>query len=104
MQLLKVEDKLDATEGCEDHTVLVIDGPTLVHAMDVTCSDIFTRVALRMKAVIACRVSPAQKSELVEAVQAAKDAVCLSIGDGGNDVPMIQVGGGGLFHLLGVVV
>ncbi|GBG27705.1 Phospholipid-transporting ATPase [Hondaea fermentalgiana] len=49
------------------------------------------------KVVLACRVSPAQKSLIVEMVRYAPDVkqlptppVTLAIGDGANDVPMIQ--------------
>lgn len=48
------------------------------------------------KVVLACRVSPAQKALVVEMVRYAPDAkqfkapITLAIGDGANDVPMIQ--------------
>lgn len=37
------------------------------------------------------RVSPLQKAELVELVKSSVKAITLSIGDGANDVGMIQV-------------
>ena len=37
------------------------------------------------------RVSPSQKSELVELVQTHMNVITLAIGDGANDVGMIQV-------------
>jgi len=41
--------------------------------------------------LIACRVSPLQKAEMVKLVRGeVPDAVTLAIGDGANDVPMIQ--------------
>ncbi|CDF39281.1 unnamed protein product [Chondrus crispus] len=43
------------------------------------------------RSVIACRVSPKQKTEIVELVRRLdKDKVTLAIGDGANDVGMIQ--------------
>jgi P-type E1-E2 ATPase len=44
------------------------------------------------KAVIACRVSPAQKQLIVKMVKEGlpHKPITLSIGDGANDVPMIQ--------------
>lgn len=39
--------------------------------------------------MICCRASPAQKSALVRMIKGAGRTV-LAIGDGGNDVPMIQ--------------
>ena len=38
-----------------------------------------------------CRVSPLQKAELVELVKNQVKAITLAIGDGANDVGMIQV-------------
>ena len=38
------------------------------------------------------RVSPLQKAELVELVKKSCKAITLAIGDGANDVGMIQVG------------
>jgi magnesium-transporting ATPase (P-type) len=37
-------------------------------------------------------VSPKQKAEVVELVKGSIDAITLAIGDGANDVGMIQVG------------
>lgn len=50
----------------------------------------FMNVASVCKAVIACRVSPAQKQSIVEFVRKANSkVVTLAIGDGANDVNMI---------------
>ena len=40
--------------------------------------------------VVACRVSPAQKAQMVRFVQSAMNPVSLAIGDGANDVDMIR--------------
>lgn len=40
--------------------------------------------------VICCRVSPIQKAEVVELITTNTDCVTLAIGDGANDVAMIQ--------------
>ena len=40
--------------------------------------------------VICCRVTPLQKALVVELVKKYKEAVCLAIGDGANDVSMIK--------------
>jgi phospholipid-transporting ATPase len=48
------------------------------------------KIASVCKAVLACRVSPAQKQNVVEFVRKANPkAVTLAIGDGANDVNMI---------------
>lgn len=48
-------------------------------------------LCLAANAVICCRVTPRQKAELVKMVKGS-GAMALAIGDGGNDVQMIQVG------------
>lgn len=52
----------------------------------------FLEVAKRCSVVIACRVSPLQKAEMVRIVRRGikPTPVTLAIGDGANDVPMIQ--------------
>lgn len=48
-------------------------------------------VAISCKSVICCRVSPLQKAEVVDLVRHEVRAITLAIGDGANDVGMIQV-------------
>jgi phospholipid-transporting ATPase len=51
----------------------------------------FLELALAAKVVIACRVSPKQKAEIVTMVKSKKlESTTLSIGDGANDVNMIN--------------
>ena len=70
---------------------LVIDGDSLETAlMYEDLSHLFLRVACGCKVVICCRVSPLQKAKVVETVINSRDAVTLAIGDGANDVSMIQ--------------
>jgi magnesium-transporting ATPase (P-type)/class 3 adenylate cyclase len=48
-------------------------------------------VLLQSKCVIACRVSPLQKAQLVRMVRSSPKApICAAVGDGANDVSMIQ--------------
>ena len=42
------------------------------------------------QSVICCRVSPIQKAEVVQMVQESMGSISLAIGDGANDVAMIQ--------------
>jgi P-type E1-E2 ATPase len=44
-----------------------------------------------VQAVVCCRVSPLQKAQVTRLVKDGAGAVTLSIGDGANDVSMIQV-------------
>lgn len=50
----------------------------------------FFEVCIACQAVLCCRMSPSQKAEIVELVEKNSKAVTLAIGDGGNDVAMIQ--------------
>lgn len=72
--------------------VLVIDG----NALEVALSDdqhksLLLRLAMLCEGVICCRVSPLQKALVVKLVKDGIGAMTLAIGDGANDVSMIQV-------------
>lgn len=47
-------------------------------------------ICITCKVVICCRVSPMQKAEVVDLVTTHTKSVTLAIGDGANDVAMIQ--------------
>uniref|UniRef100_A0A8D3DKZ1 Phospholipid-transporting ATPase n=1 Tax=Scophthalmus maximus TaxID=52904 RepID=A0A8D3DKZ1_SCOMX len=98
------EDSLDATRATltahcsslgdslrkENELALIIDGQTLKYALSFELRQVFLDLALSCKAVICCRVSPLQKSEIVDMVKKHVKAITLAIGDGANDVGMIQ--------------
>jgi phospholipid-translocating ATPase len=74
------------------HSVVVIDGQTLslIDAND-TSRKLFIDLAILVDSVICCRASPSQKSYLVGTIRKkVKNAVTLAIGDGANDIAMIQ--------------
>ena len=48
------------------------------------------RLAMQCEGVICCRVSPLQKALVVKLVKDGLGAMTLAIGDGANDVSMIQ--------------
>ncbi len=71
---------------------LIIDGQSLKYALE--SEDMKAQLldlGCRCKAVICCRVSPLQKAKVVELVKKGKQVMTLAIGDGANDVSMIQV-------------
>ncbi|XP_072718560.1 phospholipid-transporting ATPase IA isoform X3 [Ciconia boyciana] len=74
----------------ENDFALIIDGKSLKYALTFEVRQYFLDLALSCKAVICCRVSPLQKSEVVEMVKKQVKVVTLAIGDGANDVSMIQ--------------
>ncbi|RXM35202.1 Phospholipid-transporting ATPase IB, partial [Acipenser ruthenus] len=74
----------------ENNYALIIDGKSLKYALTFGIRQYFLDLALSCKAVICCRVSPLQKSEVVEMVKKQVKVITLAIGDGANDVGMIQ--------------
>ncbi|XBW34991.1 hypothetical protein QEN19_000556 [Hanseniaspora menglaensis] len=69
---------------------LVIDGKSLGYALEPDLEDYLMTLGKLCKAVICCRVSPLQKALVVKMCKRKTDDLCLAIGDGANDVSMIQ--------------
>ncbi|CAG8793088.1 13715_t:CDS:2, partial [Acaulospora morrowiae] len=69
---------------------LIIDGHTLGFALEKDLEKSFLELATMCKAVVCCRVSPLQKALVVKLVKRHLKAILLAIGDGANDVSMIQ--------------
>ena len=74
------------------HCVVVVDGFTLSEIeQDMTLMTLFIDLGVKSDSVICCRASPSQKASMVSAVRAkVKSAITLAIGDGANDIAMIQ--------------
>ncbi|XP_055653008.1 phospholipid-transporting ATPase VD isoform X2 [Falco peregrinus] len=70
---------------------LVIDGRTLEHVLHDSIQSIFLELTEKCRAVVCCRATPLQKSVLVRLVRNKLKAMTLAVGDGANDVSMIQV-------------
>ncbi|KNZ81951.1 Putative phospholipid-transporting ATPase C24B11.12c, partial [Termitomyces sp. J132] len=71
--------------------VLVIDGSALEHALaDDEHKSLLLRLATLCEGVVCCRVSPLQKALIVRLVKNGLGVMTLAIGDGANDVSMIQ--------------
>jgi phospholipid-transporting ATPase len=91
-----IQKKLDAIRTQGDGTIamdtlaLVIDGKSLTYALEKDLERNFLDLAVMCKAVICCRVSPLQKALVVKLVKRHLKAILLAIGDGANDVSMIQ--------------
>ncbi|XP_048511424.1 probable phospholipid-transporting ATPase IA isoform X3 [Athalia rosae] len=75
---------------CQNEVALIIDGNTLKYALSCDIRSDFLDLCTSCKVVICCRVSPMQKAEVVDLVTTCTKAVTLAIGDGANDVAMIQ--------------
>lgn len=71
--------------------VLVIDGAALDQALgDDPHRHLLLRLAMQCEGVICCRVSPLQKALIVKLIKEGLGVLTLAIGDGANDVSMIQ--------------
>jgi len=71
---------------------IVIDGQTLAWALNGgkdLCNNFF-KLGFISNTCICCRVSPAQKMHVVQLAKKNGDWITLGIGDGANDVSMIQ--------------
>ncbi|CAR27725.1 hypothetical protein ZYGR_0N02110 [Zygosaccharomyces rouxii] len=73
-----------------DTLALVIDGKSLGFALEPDLEDYLLTLGKMCKAVICCRVSPLQKALVVKMVKRKSSSLLLAIGDGANDVSMIQ--------------
>lgn len=69
---------------------LIIDGDSLQYALEPENRQLFLELACRCRAVMCCRASPLQKADVTKLVREGLGAACLAIGDGANDVNMIQ--------------
>ncbi|EDX16639.1 phospholipid-transporting ATPase IF [Drosophila simulans] len=75
--------------GDDEPEVLIVDGTTIAALLEHTPRQ-FGDLALRCRAVLCCRLSPLQKSEIVTLIKRRKKHITAAIGDGANDVSMIQ--------------
>ncbi|OMJ09008.1 putative phospholipid-transporting ATPase VD [Smittium culicis] len=70
---------------------LIVDGVALSTLLsDPEASQEMCDLAPIFKSVICCRASPLQKSQVVDLIKNGQNAITLAIGDGANDVSMIQ--------------
>ncbi|KAF8154287.1 protein transporter [Crassisporium funariophilum] len=84
----QVRDQLDFLQNKLD-CCLVIDGESLQLCLNLFKNE-FIEIATKLSAVVACRCSPTQKADVARLIRShTKKRVCC-IGDGGNDVSMIQ--------------
>jgi len=74
----------------ESKVTLIVDSKSLGFIL-VDYSDVFANVSLECASVIVCRAEPLQKAQVVSLIKRSlPNEITLAIGDGANDVPMIQ--------------
>ena len=69
--------------------IFIIDGDTLDLALK-NCEEDFFRTSMQAPSVVCCRCSPTQKRIIVKTIKKYTNARTAAVGDGGNDVAMIQ--------------
>jgi magnesium-transporting ATPase (P-type) len=84
--------EIELDDGNIAHCVIVVDGSTLTDIeSDLTLLTLFISLGVKANSVIVCRASPSQKAKMVSKVRELdKTKVTLAIGDGANDIAMIQ--------------
>jgi phospholipid-translocating ATPase len=81
----------------ESDRVLVIDGMSIqLYLEDRELCEYFFKVACGLSAVVCCRCTPQQKAEVARMIQRYSKKRVACIGDGGNDVSMIQAANVGI--------
>ncbi|XP_034419250.1 probable phospholipid-transporting ATPase VD [Cyclopterus lumpus] len=84
-------DPEESSSGRMEGFILVLDGRTLDWALQEEQRSDFLELSQRCKAVICCRSTPLQKSKVVQLIRDQLGVMTLAVGDGANDVSMIQV-------------
>ncbi|KAM3594317.1 uncharacterized protein V6R79_005735 [Siganus canaliculatus] len=91
-EALLTEFKLEVENGSSSvGFVLVIDGSALDWTLQEDLKSDFLELSCRCKAVICYRSTPLQKSKVVRLIRDQLGVMTLAVGDGANDVSMIQV-------------
>ncbi|OAX78848.1 hypothetical protein ACJ72_06839 [Emergomyces africanus] len=87
-----LETTSEIVKGACAHSVIVVDGQTLsTIEADAPLQERFFDLAILADSVICCRASPKQKAFLVRSIRKrVKKSITLAIGDGANDIAMIQ--------------
>ncbi|KAL3237718.1 aminophospholipid-translocating P4-type ATPase DNF3 [Nakaseomyces bracarensis] len=82
----------EVDSGNVAHCVIVIDGATLaMFEENPTLMSVFIELCTKTDSVVCCRASPSQKALMVSNIRNTdKSIVTLAIGDGANDIAMIQ--------------
>ncbi|XP_045853733.1 phospholipid-transporting ATPase VD [Meles meles] len=83
--------QLPATQDSRLRAGLIITGKALEFALQESLQRQFLELTACCQAVVCCRATPLQKSEVVKLVRNHLRVMTLAIGDGANDVSMIQV-------------
>ncbi|XP_011008886.1 PREDICTED: putative phospholipid-transporting ATPase 9 [Populus euphratica] len=81
---------LTGPSGTAETFALIIDGKSLAYALEDDMKHLFLDLAMSCASVICCRSSPKQKALVTRLVKSGTRKTTLAIGDGANDVGMLQ--------------
>ncbi|GMH13264.1 hypothetical protein Nepgr_015105 [Nepenthes gracilis] len=90
----RLQEALDMLRNCTRSSrpvALITDGTSLVYILDSELEEELFLLASECAVVMCCRVAPLQKAGIVALIKNRTDDMTLAIGDGANDVSMIQV-------------
>ncbi|KAM0986971.1 hypothetical protein ACFXTH_011173 [Malus domestica] len=89
-QINRGKAQLIASSGNSEAFALIIDGKSLAYALEDDTKNLFLNLAIGCASVICCRSSPKQKALVTRLVKSGTGKTTLAIGDGANDVGMLQ--------------
>ncbi|XP_020234713.1 probable phospholipid-transporting ATPase 8 isoform X2 [Cajanus cajan] len=90
LQIKSAKESSDTNKGSSSGFGLIIDGKSLDYSLNKILERSFFELAISCASVICCRSSPKQKARVTRLVKLGTGKTTLSIGDGANDVGMLQ--------------
>ncbi|KAL2899610.1 putative phospholipid-transporting ATPase 4 [Bienertia sinuspersici] len=90
LQIMNAAQMINLEKDPHAAFALIIDGKGLTYALEDEMKYQFLSLAVECASVICCRVSPKQKALVTRLVKEGTGKTTLAIGDGANDVGMIQ--------------
>ena len=93
LELNNINTNINSYQNNDNENAFIIDGLTLSILMksNELILDFINICILKCNAVLCCRMSPSQKADIVRLVKLSKTKpITAAIGDGANDVSMIQ--------------
>ncbi|KAE8666028.1 putative phospholipid-transporting ATPase 9 [Hibiscus syriacus] len=89
-QIASGKAQVSSLSAMSEAFALIIDGKSLAYALEDDMKQKFLDLAIGCASVICCRSSPKQKALVTRLVKTGTGKTTLAIGDGANDVGMLQ--------------
>ncbi|KAL2904905.1 putative phospholipid-transporting ATPase 9 [Bienertia sinuspersici] len=89
-QITSAKTQIRESGASSEAYALIIDGKSLAYALEDDMENLFLELAIACASVICCRSSPKQKALVTRLVKNSTNRTTLAIGDGANDVGMLQ--------------